>query len=1151
MTFQPFPFSTPLPKKPGDRLIAGNLFGASISWAISSAAQLTNQLMVVVTPNVGAANQLERELNFFKSDESLPVLNFPDWETLPYDHFSPHPDIISERLMVLHRLLQMRKGILLIAASTLMQRLPPQEYLDATRFALNVGESIDLEAFRNRLASAGYRNVGQVMEHGEYAIRGSIIDIFPMGSNLPFRIDLLDDEIDTLRTFDTETQRTLEVITSIDLLPAHEFPLDQPAITHFRQKWRERLAGNPAQSPLYQNISQGESSPGIEYYLPLFFERVGSLFDYLPKQTIISMVEDVHPSANRFWQEVTERYEQHRYNPERPLLAPAEIFLPVEELFAAMKAFPQLQLQSEPVSEKSYSINFSAEIPATLLVEHQAKQPLHHLADWLITHNERVLFCAETAGRREVLEGLLSDLKIQPTFFPTWQSFLNDKADYGMTIAPIDRGLLSGDPPIALITESQLFGQQVMQRRLRKRREQDVDAIVRDLSELKVGSPVVHIDHGVGRYLGLQTIKTGDRDVEYLTLEYADNAKLYVPISSLNLISRYSGAEIEHAPLHRLGSGQWERIKRKAAEKMRDVAAELLNIYAQRAAKKGFAFAPPDQHYLAFAASFPFEETPDQHQTINQVINDMVSTRCMDRVVCGDVGFGKTEVAMRAAFIAVQSHKQVGVLVPTTLLAEQHLHSFQDRFAKWPIRVEAISRFRNKQEQTKIINELAEGKIDIVIGTHKLLQETVQFKNLGLLIVDEEHRFGVRQKERIKAMRAEMDLLTLTATPIPRTLNMALASIRDLSIIATPPAKRLSVKTFVREYTKPLIREAILRETLRGGQVYFLHNEVQSIERVAHELQTLFPEGRIGIAHGQMRESALENVMADFYHQRFNILLSTTIIESGIDIPSANTMIINRADRFGLAQLHQLRGRVGRSHHQAYAYLLTPPQDALTPDAKKRLNAIESLEELGSGFTLATHDLEIRGAGELLGEEQSGHIQELGYSLYMELLEETVNALKAGKEPLLDKPLRSGTEVDFKIATLIPEDYLPDVHTRLMLYKRIANAKDHRQLDDLQVEMIDRFGLLPTQAKNLFHITELKITAQALGIKKLDITGNEGLIEFNPNPPINSANLIQMIQKQPQVFRLQGTEKLRFTVAGNSVDNKFKVAEEVLGRLKK
>lgn len=1145
-------FSLPsLPTKPGQRLAVGQLHGAALSWALCVAAQSASGVMLVVTPDAAAATQLEHELQFFNTDtQQLPVWRFPDWETLPYDHFSPHPDIISARLTLLHQLTQARRGIVLVASSTLMQRIAPCAYVSAHSFVLQTGESLLLAPFRQRMVDAGYHAVAQVMQHGEYAVRGSIVDVFPMGSAVPYRLDLFGDSIDSIRSFDPETQRTIAVITAVNVLPAHEFPLDAAGITHFRQMWREHFAANPLHSTLYQSVSNGESAAGIEYYLPLFFDHTATFLDYLPDGSVVTMVEDVHAAVDGYWREINERYEQLRYDQERPILPPATLFLAPEMLFAACKPFPQLHVQAELLPDKSYHHNFATQAPPQLLAEHQAAQPLHRLAAWLMLRPQRVLFCAETPGRREVLEGLLDDIAIRPQFFATWQDFYRSDAAYGISVAPVDRGLYLEDPPLVLIAESQLFGQQVMQRRLRKGRVVQADAIVRNLTELRVGAPVVHSDHGVGRYLGLQTIKTGDSEAEYLTLEYAGEAKLYVPVTALHLISRYGGADTEHAPLHRLGSGQWEKVKRKAKEKMRDVAAELLHIYAQRAAHTGFACAAPDHHYLAFAAAFPFEVTPDQQQAIEAVIADMTVPRSMDRVICGDVGFGKTEVAMRAAFIAVQSHQQVGVLAPTTLLAEQHLHSFQDRFANWPVRIEAISRFRSAQEQDRIIADLQAGKIDILIGTHKLLQPRIMFKSLGLLIVDEEHRFGVRQKERIKAVRAAVDLLTLTATPIPRTLNMALANIRDLSIIATPPARRLSVKTFVRPYNQALIREAILRENLRGGQVYFLHNEVHSIERMAEELRRLVPEARIVVAHGQMREATLEQVMVDFYHRRFTVLVCSTIIESGIDIPNANTIIINRADRLGLAQLHQLRGRVGRSHHQAYAFLLTPEPDLLTADAEKRLTAIAALEELGAGFTLASHDLEIRGAGELLGEEQSGHIHELGFTLYMELLEETVAALKAGKEPLLDKPAKAGVEVDLHLAALLPEDYIGDVHIRLMFYQRIANIVNREALDDLQAELVDRFGPLPPQAKCLFRIAVLKQAAQPLGVNKIQVGSSEGVIEFIPNPPINMAALLQLIQQQPQHYKLTGSERIRFTVNGVDADAKFKAVETLLARLR-
>ncbi|MFT3741160.1 MAG: transcription-repair coupling factor [Gammaproteobacteria bacterium] len=1146
------PFTQPLPSRPGQTLTLGNLFGCSKSLMLKALLQAQRCPLMVVTPDLATANQLQHELAFFMADLQLPIQVFPDWETLPYDHFSPHPDIISQRLTILNQLPRLEAGVLLVSMHTLMQRLPPRDYLEQNSFVLKTGQKLSLTNLREQLQKAGYRSVSQVMEHGEYAVRGSLFDVFPMGSDVPFRIDLFDDEIDSLRTFDPETQRTLDIIAEINLLPAHEFPLTPEGVEHFRQAWRTHFSVNPIDCPIYQGVSQQESPPGIEYFLSLFFSQTQTLLDYLPAQTLLVTIDDLYNSATRFWSEVCERYEQLRYDIHRPLLPPLDVFLSVEQLFGHLKQYPKIALQTAAVESTAGTSNLFTEPFPDLAVDHQAPQPLHKLQTFLAESRERrVLFCVDTEGRRQVLESLLYNLKISPKFYPDWQDFLAGTEPVAIILAPLEQGLLLVQPALAIISEAQLFGEQVKQRRWRKKRALDPEHIIRDLTELKIGAPVVHIDHGVGRYLGLQLITTGDYTAEYLTLEYADQAKLYVPISALHLISRYSGGDLEHAPLHRLGSGQWEKVKRKAQEKIRDVAAELLLIYAQRAAKSGFAFSSPEQEYQAFAAAFPFEETPDQQQAITHVLADMQTTRCMDRLVCGDVGFGKTEVAMRAAFLAVQSHQQVAVLVPTTLLAEQHLHSFRNRFAKWPVRIEAFSRFRSQKEQTKIQDGLKNGTIDIVIGTHKLLQPDIQFKSLRLLIVDEEHRFGVRQKERIKALRAEIDLLTLTATPIPRSLNMALGNVRDLSIIATPPSRRLSVKTFVREYNPALIREAILRETLRGGQVYFLHNEVKTIEKIAVELQVLLPEIRLAVAHGQMREQTLERIMSDFYHQRFNVLVATTIIESGIDIPSANTIIINRADKLGLAQLHQLRGRVGRSHHQAYAYLLTPPEDALSSDAKKRLAVIESLEDLGSGFMLATHDLEIRGAGELLGEEQSGHLQEIGFSLYMELLEQTVAALKAGKEPLLEKPQQNHVEMNSKIPALIPEDYMPDVHTRLIFYKRIANAKDHEALQEIQAELVDRFGLLPQPAKNLLQLSGLKWLAQALDVKRIDIGEQSGMIEFHPEPNIQMSVLIQLVQKQSQIYKVAGSEKLSFKLTAETVTEKIAFIEQLLNRLKK
>lgn len=1140
-------FNPPLPTKPGDKLRFGNLQGSSLALAISQITKKSRKPILVITADNLAANRLEEELNFFIPE--LEVFTFPDWETLPYDNFSPHQDLISQRLLTLSRLPTLSEGILIVPITTLMQRIAPKHFLEGNSFHFTRGDKINLDEMRRRLEHSGYRCVTQAMEHGEFAVRGSILDLFPTGSNVPYRVDLFDDEIETIRTFDPETQRSIDIIDRINLLPAREFPLTEEAISHFRQTWREKFPGNPLACPIYEDVSQGFCPPGIEYYLPLFFDDTQLLFDYLPTNSLILLVGDIHKNSEHFWQEINERYEQCRYDIERPILPPTEIYVPVNDLFNIVNTFPLVYLQPDTIAEGAGKLNFATKIIPDIAINHKLEQPLEKLQYFLANTTDKILFCAESAGRREVLMDLLNTIQLHPHSCTDWNAYLNTPEMVNIAIAPLDAGLSLIEPPITLIAESQLFGMQVMQRRRRKMRAFDSEAIIKNLAELNIGDAVVHIDHGVGRYLGLQTLQVGDHETEFLTLEYADHDKLYVPVSSLHLISRYSGMDLEHAPLNRLGTEQWEKAKRKAQEQIRDVAAELLDIYARRAAHKGHAFSNPNGQYQAFAAAFPFEETPDQHQAIEQVINDMTSEKTMDRLICGDVGFGKTEVAMRAAFIAVQEEKQIAILVPTTLLAEQHYQNFKDRFADWPVQIEAISRFRSTQEQKKILEKLKLGTIDIIIGTHKLLQKDIYFKNLGLLIIDEEHRFGVQQKERLKSLRSEVDILTLTATPIPRTLNMAMSGLRELSIIATPPARRLSIKTFVRERQPSLIREAIMRELLRGGQVYFLHNQVDTIEKTAQEIQELIPEARIGIAHGQLRERELERVMSDFYHQRFNVLICTTIIETGIDVPTANTIIMDRADKFGLAQLHQLRGRVGRSHHQAYAYLMTPNKKVMTSDAIKRLDAIASLEDLGAGFTLATHDLEIRGAGELLGEQQSGNMQAIGFSLYVELLEHAVKALKSGKEPSLEKPLHTGAEIDLQISALIPEPYLPDVHTRLVFYKRIANAPSSEALNEIQAEMIDRFGLLPEAAKNLFRVTEIKFKAQTLGIKKIDASAQGGRIEFSEQPNIDSATIIHFIQRYPQQYKLEGPSRLKYVLPQETAEDRIKNLNVVLNSL--
>lgn len=1121
--------SPALPQQAGDHRHLGRLYGSSFGLILATSARHHLGPILVITPDTITANRLEDELRFYCSgQQNLPILHFPDWETLPYDIFSPHQDIISERLATLYQLPRLEHGVLIVPVSTLMQRLAPREYLETHGLLVATGDRLHLETWRKQLEKGGYRCVSQVMEHGEVAFRGSLIDLFPMGSRVPYRIDLFDDEVDSLRSFDPETQRSSEQVEQIRLLPAREFPLTEETITQFRKNYRSTFSGDPQRSLIYREVSEGTLPPGIEYYLPLFFDRTDTLFDYLPENTLAVTLEGVHPAADTFWKEISDRYEQRRHDLERPLLNPQQLYLQTGQLFTALKTLPRISLQPSELEEKAGHQNFATEAPPQLTINARASQPLETLNRFIENFEGRVLFAAETTGRRETLRELLKDSGIQPHPFENWEAFLQDKERFGITVAPLQQGLLLGKPQLAVIAEPQLFGEQAMQQRRRKGRTRDTDAVVRDLVELSIGAPVVHEEHGVGRYLGLQTLEVGKVRTEFMALEYADGDKLYVPVSSLHLISRYTGASPEAAPLHKLGSGQWERAKRKARERVRDVAAELLAIYAQRAARKKPALPPPDSHYAAFARAFPFEETPDQADAIEAVIADLTSEKPMDRLVCGDVGFGKTEVAMRAAFIASQAGKQVAVLVPTTLLAQQHHQSFKDRFADWPVRVEVMSRFRSRKEQETVVNGIADGRVDIVIGTHKLLQENIRFKDLGLVIIDEEHRFGVRQKERMKALRAEVDVLTLTATPIPRTLHMSLSGLRDLSIIATPPARRLAIKTFVRQWDDSLLREALLREIKRGGQIYFLHNEVESIEKMAHRVQTLFPEAKVGVAHGQMRERELEQVMLNFYHRRFNVLVCTTIIETGIDIPSANTIIIHRADKFGLAQLYQLRGRVGRSHHRAYAYLIVPPRSVMTADAVKRLEAIESLEELGAGFTLATHDMEIRGAGELLGKGQSGQMQEIGFSLYNDLLERAVNSLKSGQTLDLEQPTEHGPEVDLHAPALIPEDYLPDVHTRLVLYKRIATAKSNQELKELQVEMIDRFGLLPEATKTLFAIHELRLKASEIGIRKIEASTRGGRLHFQPEPNVDPMAIINLIQKQPSVYKLDGQEKLRF-----------------------
>nr|WP_225307597.1 transcription-repair coupling factor [Nitrincola iocasae] len=1143
------PFSFALPHSAGDIKRVGHVTGCSTGLVLQQLLTRQQQgLVVLVCKDNETALRIRQEALFFSQDDNE-ILLVPDWETLPYDTFSPHQDIISQRIETLYRLPAMKRGILIVSASTLMQRIAPTTFITGNSLSLDKGQEFNPDAIRQQLVHAGYQAVNTVYEHGEFAVRGAIIDIFPMGSDLPFRIDLFDDEIETLRTFDPETQRSIDQLERIRLLPAREFPFNQDSIRHFKQRWREVFEVDFNRCPVYRDVSEGIAPAGIEYYLPLFFDQLATLFDYLPEQTLFVEQAGVSEAARHFAEEVENRYQERNFDIQRPLLSPQALYLSADELLGQLKHYPRIRVTTETEQRKPGRDNLPCSVPADLTAEPGSDEPLHKLKQLMERDTDaHFLICAESPGRREALQELLRRTHLKATDIDSWQAFQANPVRLGISVFALDQGIsIPGE--LHLVTETQLFGRQIFQRRRRQREKEQSDQVIRHLSELTTNAPVVHIDHGVGRYRGLQSITVDGQINEFLMLEYANEAKLYVPVSSLHLISRYSGATDELAPLHRLGTEQWSKARRKAAEKVRDTAAELLDIYARRNAREGFSFDFPETDFERFAATFPFEETPDQASAIDAVIRDMRSAKPMDRLVCGDVGFGKTEVAMRAAFIAAQAGKQVAVLVPTTLLAQQHFDNFRDRFADWPINVELISRFRSAKQQQVIAQQLSDGQVDILIGTHKLLQGSLTYKNLGLLIIDEEHRFGVQQKEKIKALRAEVDILTMTATPIPRTLNMAMSGMRDLSIIATPPARRLSVKTFVRQSDPALLKEAILRELLRGGQVYFLHNEVKTIDKVVTEIDALVPEARVAAGHGQMRERELEQVMSDFYHKRFNVLVCTTIIETGIDIPNANTIIIERADKFGLAQLHQLRGRVGRSHHQAYAYLLTPDKRNMTDDAQKRLEAISEASTLGAGFTLATHDLEIRGAGELLGEDQSGQMQTIGFGLYMEMLEQAVEAIRDGKTPNLDKPLNHGCEVNLHLSALIPDDYLPDVHNRLMLYKRISNARDANALREIQVEMIDRFGLLPEATKNLLRLTELKLQAEVLGIQKLDVGNKGGKIEFDAEPKVEPIKLIQMIQRQPRIFKLDGPSGLRFTLPMESIEERFKQVEALLTAL--
>jgi transcription-repair coupling factor (superfamily II helicase) len=1106
--------------------------------ALAEAALADARPWVVVCPDTRSLEQLATQLRFHAGTD-LEVLTLPDWEILPYDQFSPHADIISERLRTLARLPALRRGVLLVGIEGLPGRLPPASYVSSRSFDLKRGAPLAIEPLRARLVDSGYASVSQVRSPGEFALRGSLFDVWPMGHDSPVRVDLFDEQIDSLKTFDAETQRSLETLDSLSLLPARELPLDVEAVRGFRRRFRLRFAGDVARMSVYRGVAEGIAPPGIEFYLPLFFEQTAGLFDYLPADAVIVSEEGVAEALAAAWASIGARYEEHRHDIERPLLPPEEAFIDPAATLGRIGQHPRVVLPR---------LGVALELPWSFRIDPRAPQPLAPLVQYLDNYPGRVLIAADSAGRREVITQLLGAHGRSPRAVASWQAFAAGDARLAVTVAADLEGLQLAEPALLLLAEGQLFGARARQERRRRRAASDPNQILRDLQSLEPGSPVVHETYGVGRYLGLEVMEIGGEPGEFLLLEYRDGDRVYVPVHALHLVSRYAGGAPESAPLHKLGTEQWARAKRKAAEAVRDVAAELLDLYARRQASEAPVLRAGELETQAFWNAFPFEETADQAEAIARVVEDLGKPVPMDRIVCGDVGFGKTEVAMRAAFVAVQSGHQVAVLVPTTLLAEQHGQSFRDRFADWPVRIEVLSRFRSGKESNAVLAGFEDGKVDIVISTHKLLHADARPKRLGLLIVDEEHRFGVRDKERLKALRAAVHVLTLTATPIPRTLNMALGGLRELSLISTPPAARLAIKTTICEWHGPTLREAALRELRRGGQLYLVHNEIEGIEKLAQEFAALVPEAQVRIGHGQMRERELEQLMVDFYHRRFNVLVCTTIIESGIDVPTANTILINRADRFGLAQLHQLRGRVGRSHHRAYAYLVVPSRRALTGDAAKRLEAIESLEELGAGFLLATHDLEIRGAGEFLGEEQSGEVTEVGIGLYLDMLEQAVSALRAGGEPQSDRPLAAASEVELRVPALLPEAYVPDVHLRLSLYQRIA-AAEPSEVEDMHGELVDRFGPLPVQAADLLRLAVLRFRARALGLKRLDLGPNGGSVQFAEGHGVDARTVIRLIQKEAKEFRMDGPTRLRITRELPTAEQRCEYAARLLERL--
>ena len=1123
------------------RRFATTRSGSSDALSLAREA-LERRPLTVLAASAQDAERLREEIAWF--DPKLRVHRLPDWEILPYDQFSPHPDLVSERLSTLWQFAHGDFDVGIVPVTTALQRLPPRSYLAGRTFQLKAKARLDLDALRAQLALAGYSHVLQVMSPGEFCVRGGLIDLFPTGSAVPYRLDLLGEEIESIRTFDVDSQRSIYPVSEVRMLPAREFPLDEEGRAQFRESFRERFEGDPTRSRVYKDVSSGIAPAGVECYLPLFFDSTATLFEYLPKESTCVVHGDVPAAAEAFWKDLKSRYDLLRGDRDRPLLEPRELYMPVEDLFVALKEFPRFAVTTAQSGAPSAASNLPA-----IEVDRRSVEPLKLLAQFVESFEGRTLIVAESPGRRETISSFFSEHGFHPVLVDDWGRFLAAEHPVALTYGPVAAGFVLAEESIAVVTEAELYPGQVRQTRRRDARARtSAEGMVRDLAEVKAGDPVVHSQHGIGRYLGLVTLDLGEGEMEFLHLEYEGGDKLYVPVSQLHVISRYTGAAPEGAPLHRLGSGQWEKAKRKAARQVRDTAVELLDLYAKRLAREGHAFPLAFQDYEAFASTFPFEETPDQAAAIQSVIEDMTIGRPMDRLVCGDVGFGKTEVAMRAAFIAVAAGMQVAILVPTTLLTEQHFQNFSDRFASFPFRIAELSRFRSAKEVARTLEALADGRIDIVIGTHKLIQKDVKFKNLGLVIIDEEHRFGVRQKEELKKLRAQVDVLTLTATPIPRTLAMSLEGLRDFSVIATAPQRRLAIKTFVNRLSAGIVREAVLRELKRGGQAYYLYNEVETIENRREELEKLLPEARIAVAHGQMPERELERVMRDFYHQRSNVLLCSTIIETGIDVPSANTILIHRADKFGLAQLHQLRGRVGRSHHQAYAYLLTPPEEALSAAARKRLEAIQMMEDLGAGFYLAMHDLEIRGAGEVLGESQSGGIHDVGFALYTEMLEHAVRSLKAGKEPDLSRPLSVATEVNLHAPALLPESYCGDVHERLVLYKRLANCASDAELERLTEELVDRFGPFPDAARVLLECHRLRIQGAPLGVQKIDASAGGIVVQFVPQPPVDPKRVLSLVQSS-RIYRLPGPDRVRIEMKHEDMKQRSNEVRQFLKKL--